>query len=77
MEIQAKDNIYKPIIITLSILIPIVVAILMVIPGRQNSADSPISSLPLFHAVLNGSTALCLILGYFLLSQNKLKFTEH
>ena len=25
MEIQAKDNIYKPIIITLSILIPIVV----------------------------------------------------
>ena len=73
MEIQAKDNIYKPIIITLSILIPIVVAILMVIPGRQNSADSPISSLPLFHAVLNGSTALCLILGYFFVKGKQIK----
>ena len=73
MEIQAKDNIYKPIIITLSILIPIVVAILMVIPGRQNSADSPISSLPLFHAVLNGSTALCLILGYFFVKSKQIK----
>ena len=73
MEIQAKDNIYKPIIITLSILIPIVVAILMVIPGRQNSADSPISSLPLCHAVLNGSTALCLILGYFFVKAKQIK----
>jgi putative membrane protein len=54
-------------------MIPIVVAILMVLPGRESYSESSLASLPLFHAVLNGSTAICLILGYYFIKSKQIK----
>lgn len=69
MEIKAKDSVYKPIIIALSIIIPIVVVLLMILPGRDSVNKGSLSSLPMFHAFLNGTTALSLLTGYFFIKK--------
>ena len=51
------------IILAISIVVPIVVLILMYLPERYNFLDLDAGTLPLFHAVLNGATALLLIMG--------------
>jgi len=74
-DIQAKERILMPIIIALSIVIPLVVAILMYMP--RNVADSEparLSYLPLFHAVLNGSTAIFLVGGLYFIKIKKIPF---
>ena len=69
---QKKDSFFIPLIISLSIIIPIVVALLMLFPAffHVESQNYDFSSLPFFHAVLNGSTTFLLITG-FLLIKNK------
>lgn len=51
------------IILAISIVVPIVVLILMYLPERYNFLNLDAGTLPLFHAVLNGATALLLIMG--------------
>lgn len=63
--LSKSDKIAVPVIITLSILVPILVLALMYLPERYNFLGSQSGSFPLFHAVLNGSTAVLLITGYF------------
>ncbi|MDR6300182.1 DUF420 domain-containing protein [Mesonia maritima] len=62
-----NDRIAVPIIIALSILVPIIVLILMNLPERYNFLGLELGTLPLFHAVLNASTAVLLLSGYFLI----------
>ena len=65
----SNDSKFIPIITVVSILIPIVVAILMLLPGQQVFGD--LSILPLFHATLNGSTAVCLVIGVIFIMNRK------
>ncbi|MDN3596287.1 DUF420 domain-containing protein [Zunongwangia endophytica] len=68
------DKIAIPVIIALSVLIPIVVLILMNLPERYNLLGTESGTFPLFHAVLNGSTAVLLLVGYFFMKIEEFKF---
>ncbi len=65
MDISRRDRIAVPAIITLSIVVPAVVLILMYLPGRYNIFGTQSGTFPLFHAVINGSTTLILLSGYY------------
>lgn len=70
---KSKDSVYLPIIIALSIAIPFVVALLMLLPDKINLGES-VKNLPLFHAVLNGTTALALLLGFYFIKNKKIAY---
>jgi putative membrane protein len=57
---KKQDSFFVPLIIALSIIIPIAVALLMLFPDvfHIESKSIDFSSLPFFHAILNGSTAV-------------------
>src|SRR5690606_11172702 len=65
MDISQRDRIAVPAIITLSIVVPVLVLILMYLPERYNIFGTQSGTFPLFHAVINGSTALLLLSGYY------------
>ena len=69
----AKDKVFIPIITIVSILIPIVVAILMVLPDRD--PQGTLRGLPLFHATLNGITAILLLSGLYFI--RNMKIVQH
>lgn len=54
-----------PTIIALSIVVPLLVLLLMYMPQRYNFVNAQMGSFPFFHAVLNFSTAVLLIMGYY------------
>lgn len=58
-----KDRKYLTLIATLSVAIPIVVAILFFMPKADNPAVD-VSYLPAFHAMLNSLTAIALLVGF-------------
>ena len=70
---KKKDSFFVPLIITLSIIIPIVVALLMFFPDvfHIESESIDFSSLPFFHAILNGSTSVLLFTGFILIKNKK------
>lgn len=67
MSRMKTDKIAVPIITFLSILVPGLVLALMLMPERFDLVDAQVGTFPFFHAVLNGITALLLILGYRLM----------
>ncbi len=67
------DKIVIPIIIVLSILIPVVVVVLMNLSNRYNLLGLDVGSFPFFHAILNFSTAVLLLVGYFLIKSGNRK----
>ena len=72
---QKKDSFFIPLIITLSVAVPIVVALLMLFPATFHiDSSNNFSSLPFFHAVLNGATAILLFVGYVLIKNKKDKW---
>lgn len=70
---KKQDSFFVPLIITLSIIIPIVVALLMLFPDvfHIKSESIDFSSLPFFHAILNGSTSVLLFTGFVLIKNRK------
>tara|TARA_B100000902_G_C27201329_1_gene859217 strand:+ start:594 stop:1127 length:534 start_codon:yes stop_codon:yes gene_type:complete len=70
---QKKDSLFIPLIVGLSIIVPIVVALLMLFPTvfYIESKNYDFSSLPFFHAILNGSTAILLVLGFVLIKNKR------
>ena len=70
---KKQDSFFVPLIITLSIIIPIVVALLMIFPDvfHIESESIDFSSLPFFHAILNGSTSVLLFTGFILIKNKK------
>lgn len=72
---EAKtDKIAIPVIITLSVVVPVLVVILMNLPERYNIFGTQSGTFPLFHAVLNGTTALLLMSGYYFMSVKEYKW---
>ncbi len=69
-----KDNFYVPLIVVLSTLVPLLVAALMLFPEtlRFTFGNADLRSLPFFHAVLNGSTAILLLTGVVLIKNKKI-----
>lgn len=59
------DKIVVPVIIGLSIIVPVLVLILMYLPQRYDLLGAQVGTFPFFHAVLNLSTAILLMAGYF------------
>ena len=72
---KKKDSIFIPIIIILSIIVPILVALLMIFPDTLSiqTGNIDFSSLPFFHAVLNGSTAILIFIGFIFIKNNNSK----
>ena len=70
---KKQDSFFVPLIISLSIIIPIVVALLMLFPDvfHIESESIDFGSLPFFHAILNGSTAVLLFTGFILIKNKK------
>ena len=70
---KKRDSIFVPIIISLSVIMPIAVAFLMLFPNVFHIASEnyDFSSLPFFHAVLNGSTAILIFIGFVLIKSKK------
>ena len=69
-----KDRIYIPIIVALSVIIPLAVAGLMFLPDnmRVSFGGADLRSLPFFHAVLNASTAILLFVGFVWIKNKKI-----
>lgn len=72
---EKKDSFFVPLIISLSIIVPIAVALLMIFPDVLfiESENIDFSSLPFFHAILNGCTAILLITGFFWIKNKNTK----
>ena len=70
---KKQDSFFVPLIISLSIIVPILVALLMIFPDvfHIESESIDFSSLPFFHAILNGSTSVLLFTGFILIKNKK------
>lgn len=69
----AKDKVMIPVIIALSVVVPIVVVILMNLENRVNLLGLDLGSFPFFHAIINASTAILLGMGYYLIKKQNRK----
>jgi len=67
MAILKKDKVAVPVIIILSVLVPLIVLLLMNLPERYNFLGVTVGAFPLFHAILNGMTAVLLLTGFFMI----------
>lgn len=71
-EVSIKNNkLYLTLIGILSVLIPLVVALLLFKPFDTKIAGLNVYFLPHLNAVLNSATALCLITGFIFIKQKK------
>ena len=73
--LKSRDQIVVPLIISLSIIIPLVVAFMFSLPDDMKLEIGIVNarSFPFFHACLNASTAVLLILGFFLIKRGNIK----
>lgn len=71
--LSKTDKVAVPIIVALSLLVPVLVIILMLLPERYNFLGAQSGTFPFFHAVLNGGTALMLMAGYFFMTIKRYK----
>ncbi len=67
-----SDKKYLVLIGILSVLIPIVVAMLFFMP-KQGSDSVDVSFLPTLHAILNSMTAIALVVGYYNIRKGNIK----
>lgn len=75
---KKKDSVFIPIIIFLSIIIPIAVASLMMFSNYLHiNSKNDFSYLPLFHAILNGTTSILLFFGFVLIKNKKSKLHKY
>ena len=65
MRIKKADGIMVPTIIAVSVAVPLLVLVLMYLPQRYPLLEAQVGSFPFFHAVLNFTTAVLLIAGYY------------
>ena len=67
LDLSQSEKWMVPTIIAVSVIVPVLILILMYLPNRENYYELQSGTLPLFHAVINGMTAVLLLLGYFLM----------
>lgn len=73
MAQNRTDKIVIPIIVALSVIVPVTVLVLLNLPTRYDLLGLEVGSFPFFHAILNFSTATLLIVGYFLIKSGNMK----
>lgn len=71
--LKRTDKIAVPVIIILSVIIPLAVLVLMNLPTRYDIFGLDMGTYPFFHALINGSTAFLLIVGYILIRKGERK----
>lgn len=73
---KKQDQFYIPLIIVLSIVVPLAVAVLMFLPEEWHLefGGADLRSLPFFHAILNGSTGVLLFTGFVLIKNKKINW---
>lgn len=70
-----NSKIFKKLFIIISLLIPMIVALLIFLPKGDASEVKPwIFSLPFYNAIINTMTALLLIVGYYFVKSGKVKY---
>lgn len=69
-----NEGSYLKIIWVLSILIPIVIAILMYTPSKFSVESGWVSFLPHLNGILNSATTVALIAGYFFIRQKQVAY---
>lgn len=76
---KAKDSLWVPLIVIISIVIPIAVAGLFLLPEdwKLQIGSANVRSLPFFHAVLNGSTAVLLVIGLFFIKNKNVQWHRY
>ena len=74
MKIRKADRIMVPAIIALSVIVPLLVLVLMYLPQRYNFVGAQVGSFPFFHAVLNFTTAILLMVGYYFMKIKEYKW---
>lgn len=70
-SIKEADKVAVPVIIGLSIAVPVIVLVLMLLPERYNILGADTITFPLFHGILNFFTAILLIIGFFFMKAEK------
>lgn len=70
--LAAKQKVLTKIIVGVSIVIPVVVAILLFTAAPEVETNIDLKLLPKFHAILNSLTALSLILGFVFIKQGNI-----
>ncbi|GAB4337174.1 MAG: DUF420 domain-containing protein [Flammeovirgaceae bacterium] len=71
IQISRNDNKYMRIIAVLSIAIPLIVALLLMIPQTGKLGNLDVSFLPHLHAILNSATTISLMIGFFAIKTQK------
>jgi putative membrane protein len=72
---EDNSKIYKRLFIIISVLIPVVVAVLLYMPKDDaSSVGAWIYSLPFYNAIINTLTSLLLIIGYYFVKSGNVKF---
>ena len=76
MKGNPKDRFVIPIIVSLSIIVPIAVASLFLLPEdwKLQFGNANFRRLPFFHAILNGSTAILLLVAFGLIKTKNVAF---
>lgn len=69
MKSKSIDRVMIPVIVGVSIVVPLLVLVLMYLPERYEIL--PFNNFPLFHAILNFSTALLLTGGFIAIKNHK------
>jgi putative membrane protein len=72
--VKKIDKFFIPLIVVLSIVVPVVVAVLMFLPDsmRLEFGGADLRSLPFFHAIINGCTAILLLVGFVFIKNKKI-----
>lgn len=72
---SSKEKIVVRIIIVLSVIVPLAVGAMFFMPDDMKLTIGSFNtrSLPFFHAILNGSTAILLVMGLWFIKQKKIK----
>lgn len=73
MQTGKFDRVMVPTIVAVSIAVPLLVVALLFLPERQ-LIQTQLGTFPFFHAVLNFTTALVLILGYYFMRIGQYKY---
>jgi putative membrane protein len=69
-----NNNAYLVLIGILSVIIPVVVAVLFYVPKAGSLGSVDVSFLPHLNAMLNTATSISLILGYIFIKQKKQRY---
>ena len=69
-----NNKIFRNLFILISILVPIVVAVLLYLPKNSDEMSPWLYNLPLLNAFINTFTAIILVMGYYFVKNSMVKY---